>query len=301
MPVRLKAWLCMAYICLAWGTSYWAIKVGVMHYPALFFGGIRQALAGLVLCGVAWAVAGRPDFSMRNLGIQMWCGFLMLTLGKGGVTWAEQYVPTGITAIICSLMPIFAVGMELAYYRHRKPGAAPVAGMLLGTAGICLIFKNNMAVFGDVHYWLGMGAVFLATLGWAAGTLANKRNAGSRNQLFNCGLQLLFGGLFMLAISPVTDDYSHFDLWNPSGLMSIAYLGIFCSILAYPAYMFALKYLPVGVATLYAYVNPLVAVVLGCVMLGESMNLSVLLAFATILTGVFLACRGNIERKVALR
>ncbi len=128
----------------------------------------------------------------------------------------------------------------------------------------------------------------LATCSWALGSIINKRHDNPVNPFFNSGLQLLFGGLFMLMISPVIDDYHDFILWNTDGLLALVYLIIFGSVLAYAAYMYALSKLPVGIATIYAYINPLIAVIVGYLFMNEDLNIYTGLAFGTIVVSVYL-------------
>jgi drug/metabolite transporter (DMT)-like permease len=137
-----------------------------------------------------------------------------------------------------------------------------------------------------------MAVTLLATASWAFGSTLNKKHGKASNPLFNSGMQLMFGGLFMLMISPVADDFSDFRLWDTNGVAALVYLIIFGSVLAYAAYMYVLDVLPVGVATIYAYVNPLIAVLAGSMFLAEQLNIYIFLAFVAIAVSVFLVNRG---------
>jgi drug/metabolite transporter (DMT)-like permease len=128
--------------------------------------------------------------------------------------------------------------------------------------------------------------------GWALGSTLSKQYGKAANPLFNAGMQLLFGGVFMLLLSPVVDDYTGFQPWNADGIISLVYLITFGSVLAYAAYMYVLDVLPVGIATIYAYVNPLIAVVAGYLFLGEALDIYIGLAFVTIVVSVFLVNKG---------
>ncbi len=292
MTKQTKAYIALVFICIAWGTTYLAIRVGVMHYPAFVFAGVRQILAGAILIPVALMANRQTDLSRNNILRQMLMGFLMLTLGNGCVTWAEKYIPSGIAALLCSMMPIFAVVFNLMSSKRDKFNATIGFGMLLGVCGVSLIFRNNIADFAKPGYVGGILAVFLATAAWAWGSALNKTFGKVTNPLFNSGLQLTFGGIFLLLISPVADDFAGFELWNTDGLLALAYLVVFGSVLAYTAYVYVLNALPVGIATIYAYINPLIAVVAGFLFLGEAMNMYIGMAFVTIVVSVFLVNRG---------
>ena len=292
MSNQTRAYAALIFICIVWGTTYLAIRVGVMHYPAFLFAGVRQALAGIILTGIALAVNQHGDFSSKNIGRQMLIGFLMLSIGNGCVTWGEKYVPSGIAALICSMMPIFAVLYNLLLSKNEKFNLTTGAGMILGTLGVALIFRHDISQLSNPTYLLGILAVLFATSSWAMGSIINKKNTNPINPFLNSGMQLFFGGLFMLIASPMVDDLHSFELINKDGLIALAYLVIFGSVLAYAAYMYALNKLPVGIATIYAYINPLVAVVLGYFALKEELNIYTLLSFVTIIIGVYLVNSG---------
>jgi len=292
MTTKTKAYLALIFVCITWGTTYLAIRVGVLHYPAFLFAGVRQFVAGILLMVLALMANKNKDLSRKNVLRQMLVGFLMLTIGNGCVTWGEKYVPSGVAALLCSIMPIFAVSISLLSAKKEHFNLTIAIGMLLGFLGVGLIFKDDISKFTDHSYLAGILSVLLATFSWACGSIINKKNIKPVNPFFNSGLQLFFGGVFMLIGSPFIDNYEGLQLWNAEGFMALCYLITFGSVLAYAAYMYALAELPVGIATIYAYVNPLVAVILGYLILSEPLNIYTAMAFVTIMTGVFLVNRG---------
>ena len=292
MAKQTKAYLALVFICIVWGTTYLAIRIGVMHYPALLFAGIRQTIAGIVLASLAMVVNKQFDFSFKNIRRQMLIGFLMLTIGNGCVTWGEKFVPSGIAALICSMMPIFAVMFNLILTKNEKFNITTGVGMILGTCGVGLIFRQDLSQLNNPAYLVGIFAVLFATASWAIGSIINKKNVNPVNPFLNAGMQLFFGGVFMLIGCPFIDDFHNFKAFDRDGLFALVYLIVFGSILAYAAYMYALSKLPVGIATIYAYINPLVAVVLGYLALHEPMNLYTGLSFITIVLGVYLVNLG---------
>lgn len=292
MTRQTKAYVALVFICIVWGTTYLAIRVGVMHYPPFLFAGVRQVVAGGILGVVALMLNRQVDLSGKNLMRQALLGFLMLTVGNGGVTWAEKYIPSGIAALLCSMMPIFAVAFNLVSAKKEQFNAMIGGGILLGICGVGLIFRNNIADLGNPQYLGGMLGILMATAGWAYGSTLSKKYGASLNPLFNAGVQLTLGGVFMLLISAVVEDSSNAFVWNRDGVLSLVYLITFGSVLAYAAYMFALRVLPVGVATIYAYVNPLIAVMAGYLFLNEQLNIYVGLAFVAIVISVFLVNKG---------
>ncbi len=292
MKGNTKAYIALIFVCIVWGTTYMAIWVGVEHYPPFLFAGVRQTVAGIILMLIALLASRQKDLSAKNILRQMLVGFLMLTMGNGGVTWGEKYIPSGIAALLCSMMPLFAVMFNLMSSKKDHFNAAIGFGMLLGVCGVGLIFRHDLADMTKPAYIGGMLAVLLATCCWALGSIVNKKHVNPVNPFFNSGLQLLFGGVFMLGLSPGIDNYTGFQLWNKEGIEALLYLITFGSVLAYAAYMYALSALPVGIATIYAYINPLIAVIVGYMVLKEGVNIYTGMAFVTIAISVYLVNRG---------
>lgn len=302
MKNQTKAYIAYAFICIIWGTTYLAIRVAVLHYPPFLMAGLRQLISGVVMIAIALLINKKADLSKKNLLQQSMIGFLLITLGNGFVTWAEQYVQSGVAALICSTMPISTVLINIMLGKERL-NFIIVLGMLMGFAGVALIFQDNMGqqAHNGQLYIIGIVALFIATFSWASGSILNKRNSNSSNGLFNAGFQILVGGSLMLCISPFTDNYTHLVWWNEEGLMAFAYLIVFGSILAYAAYMYALKMLPVGFVTSYAYINPLVAVLLGSIMLHEPLNIYTFFAFVLIIAGIIIVRRGYRHQHAQLK
>ena len=292
MAKHTKAYIALVFVCITWGTTYLAIKIGVMHYPAFLFAGVRQTIAGIVLMVAAFIFNKQTDFSTKNILRQMLVGFLMLSIGNGCVTWGEKYVNSGVAALICSIMPLFAVLFNLLSSKRDHFNATIGGGLLLGVCGVGLIFRHNLADLAKPTYLMGIFSILLATCSWAAGSVINKKNINPANPFLNSGMQLLFGGLFMLLMSPAIDNYSGMQLWNRDGILALCYLIVFGSVLAYAAYMYALSALPVGIATIYAYINPLIAVIVGYIFLQEELNVFTRLAFITIAISVYLVNKG---------
>jgi len=292
MARQTKAYLALIFICITWGTTYLAIRVGVLHYPAFLFAGIRQTIAGTILMIIALLINKKKDITRKNVLRQMLIGFLMITMGNGFVTWGEKYVTSGIAALICSMMPIFAVIFSLTSSKRDHFNALIGGGLILGVLGVGLIFKDSLSDFTNTSYLKGIVATLIATSSWALGSLTNKKNTHPTNSMFNSGMQLFFGGTFLLIGSPVVDTYKGLQIWQPDALLALLYLIVFGSVLAYTAYMFALSKLPVGIATIYAYINPLVAVILGYLILSEPLTIYTVFAFITIMFGVFMVNKG---------
>jgi drug/metabolite transporter (DMT)-like permease len=166
-----------------------------------------------------------------------------------------------------------------------------VFGVLLGITGILIIFSEHLSEFSRTEYWVGILLILLAILGWAAGSIWIKKQSSDSNPFVNAGLQMFFGGVMLYPASFIFDDLNSIH-WSPESLYSLLYLILFGSIVAYASYLYALKKLPITIVSLYAYVNPLVAVVLGWFVLDEKLNGIIGIGILVTVTGIYIVNQG---------
>lgn len=292
MSTQSKAWIALIFICIAWGTTYLGIKVGLQALPPFLMAGVRQTIAGIIIGMIAFGNKQANDWSWANIRRQALIGFLLITLGNGLVSWAEAYIPSGVAALVCATMPVVSVLINVLNHKQERVNGLIIIGMLLGFAGVALNFKDSFSDLSNTKYLMGIGATLIATSSWAYGSIMGKKNKPSGNPVFNSAVQVFSGGIFLLLLSPVTDNYNQINLQDTQALLAILYLIIVGSVLAYTAYMYALKHLPVGVVMVYAYINPLVAVLLGWQLANEPLNIYTLLSFISIALGVYLVNKG---------
>lgn len=292
-----KAYIAIVFLSIAWGTTYLAIRIAVQHYPAFLFAGLRQLIAGLLMGTFAYALNRKVDVSRSTILHNFIVGFLLITIGNGIVSYAEKYIPSGVAALICSLMPLNAVMLNIFMSKEEKVNPSIIIGLILAITGVGLIFRDNLADLMNPEYLWGMIAIYFATGSWAFGSIKNRQRVANVNPIFNAAMQLFFGGLLLIIFSPAVDSFENFEPFQPDALWAMLYLIIVGSFLAYTAYMFALKVLPVGIVTLYAYINPLVAVLLGYLILDEKLTWFTALAFMTIVSGVYMVNWGYRKQK----
>lgn len=293
-----KAYMAVIFLSIAWGTTYLAIRIAVMHYPAFLFAGIRQVISGVLMALIALAMFKKADLSWPVMKQNIITGFLLITVGNGIVSYAEKFIPSGVAALICSIMPLNAVMLNIFINRNEKINAIIVAGLTLAMAGVALIFRDNLADLANPEYLWGIIIIYIGTVSWAYGSIKNAQQRSIKNPLFNAAMQLLSGGIMLLLCSPFIDSFENFEPFQPDAMYAMVYLVVIGSLLAYTAYMFALKVLPVGIVTLYAYVNPLVAVILGYFILDERLTWFTALAFVAIVSGVYLVNTGYRKQKL---
>ena len=291
-----RAYLALAAICIIWGTTYTAIKFAVSDFPPFLLVGIRQSMAGMLLLSLAAAKGKTFRSDRKYLLRQMFTGFFTITGGNGFVTWGMQFVSSGLAAIIGSLTPVAVVLINIAWRGAEMINARVIAGVLLGFGGLGLVFHDGWLDFLRVEYRWGIVACFASCFSWSLGTVMAKRwNNTAASPLYNAGLQLTAGGLGSIVL--------HF-LFNPSaqihhttaGWLAIFYLVTIGSALAFTLYTYVLSHLSATVSSLYTYINPVVAIFLGWIFLGEHLTFWTVLGMAITIVGVWLVNSGQRRR-----
>jgi len=284
-------YIALSAICLIWGTTYLVLRIAVLHFPPFLFVTIRQLLAGSLLIGFM-LLSGKAAWPDRaHLIRQAVAGFFMLTLGNGLVAWAEVVVPSGVAAILCSLMPMVVILMNLGINKDERPTVAILAGVLLGLTGIMMIFGEHLVDFANIEYQVGILVIFIAVLSWAGGSIWLKKRGNDGNAFMNAGLQMFFAGIWLIPGALIFDDFSRIT-WSAEAFYSMIYLVVIGSIVAYACYSYVLRKLPMTIVSLYAYVNPIVAVILGWIVLGEKLNLKIGIAILITVAGIYIVNRG---------
>ncbi len=294
------AYVALAIVSVVWGTTYLAMRIGVETFPPMLFAGIRHTVAGLTLFATLKLSGRWIPLSIKETANHVLAGVLMLSLANGVIGWAERYIPSGLAALIVSSMPIYVVGINYASGIDRKPlNGKIIAGLLLGLGGVVLIFRDNLKDLANSQYLLGVIATFLSSLCWALGSIYSKHRPTKANSFVNATAQLLGGGIVLLIVSPFVDDLSELKHVTADSIYALAYLIVFGSLLSFICYLYALDKLPVGLVSVYAYINPFIAIALGFAVLNEKVTWITALALLLTLLGVYLINRGYAARKAA--
>lgn len=266
---RLLAWVSLVIVYLVWGSTYLAIRVGVRDLPPVVLVGARYLVAGALLFPVArHASASGPR---ERLGARQWgaCGVvgaLLLVVGNGGVTLAERSVPSGLAAVLVATVPLWMIGFAIPI-RHERLTVRAAAGVVLGVIGVGVLAGVGSAG-GDATAEV---IVLVAAAGWALGSVLAHVLPLPRNALVAASMQMLLAGAALVLAGLLSGVYQHTH-WSDVSAQSwwaLAWLVVPGSVLAFGAYAFALSELPLSVVGTYAYVNPVVAVVLGTLLLDE--------------------------------
>jgi drug/metabolite transporter (DMT)-like permease len=283
---RTKAHIALGIVCILWGTTWVASKQGVMHMPGLQLAGFRQLLAGsvyiiyFIATGAKWP-KGREWYVIGVLS------FLNILCSNGLTTWGVQYISAGLGSIIAATFPLWMVLIGMFTSRDRIPSAA-LKGFLLGFGGICVIFYEHLGDFLNPEFLFGIAISFTASWMWALGTIFTKKEAKDFDPYFSLGLQMFLAGAVLLPVSYLTGasipvNESPWQSWT-----AIAYLVVFGSVVAFAAYLYSLQRLSMELMSIYAYINPIVAVILGSIFFSEKLTLFIISGGAITLYGVWM-------------
>lgn len=281
-----RAWLAWFAICLIWGTTYLAIKVALDTIPALLVGGLRYIAAGAIMVVVLKTQRRRlPPVSAWPT--QAVIGFTMLGLGNGGVVIAEQYLTSGLTAVLVGTSPFWMVGIDAAFPGGKRLKLQQLIGMTIGFLGIVLLVWPDLKADLGLGTLIGVIAVQIACIGWALASSYSKRHTQSADVIGTATLQMIFGGILMTVVATLRGNWAHLS-FTPSTLGALAYLAVLGSVVAFVSYSYALKHLPISVVSLYTYVNPVIAVGLGALLLHEPFGIRQITAAAVIVVGMLI-------------
>jgi drug/metabolite transporter (DMT)-like permease len=286
---RPKALLALAAVCFLWGTTWVASKEGTRHIPALQLAGMRQLAAGILyVCFFLYKRAPLPRG--REWRPILLLSFLNFVMSNGLSTWGVKYISAGLGSIMGAIFPLWLVVIGFFTQKEKMPRAA-IAGLLLGFVGVCIIFYDHLQDFLIPDFRFGIMLSLIATWTWAFATLYTKQQAARFNPYFSLGIQMLLSGLLLTAFTQATGWSIPLASIPTRAWMVMGYLVFFGSVLSFIAYLYALQHLPTEQASIYAYVNPVVALLCGALLFDERITLYILVGGAVTLLGVWLVNR----------
>jgi drug/metabolite transporter (DMT)-like permease len=283
---RTKALFALALVCFFWGTTWIASKQAVKYVHPLQMAGIRQLLGGLcyllffVFKGTAWP-------KKKDWIVILILSFLNFMLSNALSTWGVKYISAGLGSIIGAIFPLWLVIIGFAGTRTHMP-AKTVLGILLGFTGICVIFYDHLHDFLDPKFRLGIFLSLASTWSWAFGTLYTKKHAVNFNPYFSLGLQMVISAIVLNILSGALGFSTPLASFPWQVWVAISFLVIFGSVISFIAYLYALQNLPTEQASLYAYINPIVAVLLGWMIFEEKLTGFIIAGTLITLYGVYL-------------
>lgn len=291
-PSTAKLIAAFAAIYLIWGSTYLFIKFALETMPPFALAAIRLSIAGALLYGWARVQSGiRPKPIHWLHGAIL--GFFLLTVGNGAVVWSQQRVPSGIAALVVAVVPLWVVVINWLRPGGKRPNLLTAIGVIIGLIGMALLIGPSAIGTREVDPLAGVVLV-IGSLSWSAATVFGKRAAVPPYPALASAIQLLGGGLALAIVSLVAGEFARVnsDAFSLQAVLSISYLIIFGSIIGFSAYSWLLRVAhPSRIAT-YAYVNPVVAILLGWMFADEALSFRILVAAGVILGGVVLITTG---------
>lgn len=289
------AYIAIGVVSLIWGTTFLALSFGLDSLPPLFVSGGRQMISGILILLFCFYKGYRmPKWEL--LKQVLLSGFLMVMVSNSFVTWSLNYVSSGIATVLFTLVPVFIALITIFILRTEALNKWITIGLLVGLVGLLALSWSGIARPDKPSSPLGLVALIIGIIGWSIGTITSKKITEQVKPLFVAGIQLFVFGFAIFAISFVVEDISLHNI-QPQSLWAIAYLIIFDSIIGYGCYLYALSKVPATVASLYAYIAPVVAVLAGWSLRGEKITLLTILSSILILIGVFVVEKGYTKNK----
>jgi drug/metabolite transporter (DMT)-like permease len=275
-----------------WGTTYLGIRIALETIPPLLMAGFRWIAAGSLLLA-ALALRGEKLPPAREYGSLALLALLLLGFGNGAVVWAELTVPSGLTAVLVATAPFWMVGMDAVMDDGEPLSRRRVFGLIVGFGGIVTLVWPEMRMGPAGRAFLaGVISTQIACIGWAIGSTYARRRGRDENVLAAAAMEMLFGGLMLMAAGLIRGEWPSLAFTTRSG-GALAYLIVFGAIAGFGAYTYALKHLPLAVVSLYSYVNPLIAVALGAIVMHEPAGPRTLVAAGIVLLGMWMVRAGG--------
>ena len=290
-PARATTLLVFAFaaVYIVWGSTYLAIRVGIESFPPLILAGFRHLSAGLLLYPVVRLKTGiRP--TAANWRTAVVASVLLLFVGNGGVSWAEQTVPSGVTALLVATVSLWLVIVDWLRPGGMRPAPRVVLGLLMGFVGLLLLVGPGHLGGSERVDPRGAGVLMFASLAWACGSLYSKHGGMPSSPMLGVAMQSLAGGVILLIAGLFAGEFHglHLGAISVRSWLALAYLIVFGSGIGFSAYIYILHKSTAARVATYAFVNPVVALFLGWLIVGETITLRTVIAAAVILTAVIL-------------
>jgi drug/metabolite transporter (DMT)-like permease len=285
---KLRAYWAWIAVCVSWGTTYLATRVAIESIPPFAMAGSRHFIAGLILALVLWTrrvkLPSRESWKGHAL-----LGFLMIGMGNGCLVWAQQFVPSGVAAVMVSVIPFWMIGVEGLMPGGERIRPRQFLGLLLGFGGIVLLASSSLNNNGASTRQIIVGVIMiqLSCFGWSLGSAYAKRHKREENLFAATAMQIVLGGIVLMIVATLTDEWAGV---HPTGrsLMGVLYLIAVGTFVGYVSYVYALKHLAVSIVSLYAYFNPVIAVILGSIVLKEAFTTRMAVAIAIIFSAMLI-------------
>ena len=295
---RASALFAVGIVSILWGTTWMASKIGVKHIPALELSGLRHLIGGGMY--VLYFALFKKMIPKKQQFIQIaWMSILMFVLSNGLSVLSVVYIPSGLGSVVGAIAPIWVVLFSVFIFKRIKIKPQTVVGIFIGFFGVLITFYEFLEKIQHSDFSLGIIFGLISSITWALGTLFTAKHAKDMDPYFAMGWQMFISGIILNSISFASKDFVPYSNIPIEAWYSIAYLVIIGSVIAFGAYIYALKRLPATLVSIHAYINPIVAILLGSLMMGEELTLYILTGTVVTLTGVYIV-RNSFQRKIKI-
>lgn len=287
MTLKNRTIMAFAAVYLIWGSTYLGIRFTLETLPPLLSAGLRFFLAGTILYAIARFKQKAPAPTMAHWKSAAFIGACLVVGGNGSVVLAERYVPSGIAALMIATTPLWMVILQWLWHRGRRPSLGVWIGIAIGFLGVTLLVLPDSSQGHAIHLG-GALTLVLAAMSWSVGSVYSRKAPHPDNPFLATSLQMLTGGALLFLVGFLRGESSmvHFDQFSAKSIGAFFYLLIAGSLIGFTAYIWLLKNVGIAKASTYAFVNPVVAVFLGCVLAQEPLSPRILLAAALVLVAV---------------
>jgi drug/metabolite transporter (DMT)-like permease len=281
-------YLALCITSIVWGTTWVASKIGVAELPALQMAYIRQFFGGMCFV-IFFMLYKKLPFPTRKQFVWLFImALLMFVFANGLSTWSLKFIPTGLSALVGALYPLSVVIIEMVFFKSRNMTVLTFLGLLLGISGIGIVFYENAFHEQPAGFAFGVALSVIAMLSWSVGTIIIARNKLKLNPYYATGWQMLISAFILCIVAETTQPTVALTHISATAWGVIAYLVLAGSLLAFIAFIYSMKKLPAAVSSLYAYINPLVAMLTAAIVLHEKLTIYILWGAIVTLAGVFL-------------
>ncbi|MFV8341490.1 DMT family transporter [Flavobacterium sp. XS2P39] len=277
--------LALCWVSFFWGTTWIASKEGVKHMPALQLAAIRQFIGGFLYI-TFFLFRKTPWPKGKQWKAIIILSILNFVLSNGLSTWGVKYISSGLGAIIGAIVPLWIV--IITFFRGERLARLAVIGLIVSFGGVCVIFYDHLNDFLIPDFRFGIFISIISTLTWAFGSLYTKKKAASFNPYFSLGLQMFMSSILLFAYTETTGSSVSLSSIPAISWWSIGYLVVFGSVLTFIAFIYALQNLPAEISSIYAYINPIIAVILGAIVFGEILNVAIAIGGTVTLSGLYM-------------
>lgn len=286
--MKTKLYLSIFCVGFFWGTTFLGIRIGVETIPPFLVSGMRNLVAGSLIMIYLFVAKKTECIQLHHLVRAFILALLMIVIGNGLTTYAEKYISSGLTSLISTLSPLVVLLFNLVL-GYEKLSLKTVAGIFLGLFGMYLLYENNMSDFMKPEYRKGVGALLLAIVAWSAGTLVTKRaKSNPLGMLMNVSLQMLIAGTILFGLHLGIHSSIQPSVWSSRSIAAVIYLALFGSLIGYVAYNYLMTQWSSTRVTVLAYVNVVIALFFGWLILDETITSRIILATTVIVSGVVL-------------